>query len=144
MLLTYGYCPNNFKLCELSQICYPTFYKFRDDQCQLALLHIKINGSYCQGYQDETPRKNTIFLDSKYLIQEYQSYYQYILQFQQHALISNKGQLLQKVLISYILSIPYGLTQFLGANYFGLNQVFQGALHYSTTPQYYNRICIYY
>ncbi|CAD8102411.1 unnamed protein product [Paramecium sonneborni] len=88
-----GYCPQFCESCELPficQTCKPSYYKYKDGQCSRCLNpHQKINGSYCQEFDDETPY-------SKYLIQEYKDFTNDPSQFSQYTIISQNGKNLMK------------------------------------------------
>ncbi|CAD8183516.1 unnamed protein product [Paramecium octaurelia] len=66
---TQGYCSLFCLLCEVSfkcKTCQNGYYLYRDGMCVSSCLYPyqKLNGSYCQDYDDETPY-------SEYLVKEY-------------------------------------------------------------------------
>ncbi|CAD8209911.1 unnamed protein product [Paramecium pentaurelia] len=109
------------------------FFIQRDGQCLLcAAPYQKLNGSFYQDFYDQTPFKNTIFLDFKYLIKEYYDF----------ANDPNYNHIIKYTIIFIIYYIQSILlpTQFLEANQFRLQPNFLVRITYQTTSQYNNRI----
>ncbi|CAD8127677.1 unnamed protein product [Paramecium sonneborni] len=87
--ITSGYCSQFCLICEVSfkcKTCANGFYQFRDGSCidGCSNSYQKLNGSYCQDYDDETPY-------SKYLIEEYTNEVTNPEQYAQYNLLSANG-----------------------------------------------------
>ncbi|CAD8059012.1 unnamed protein product [Paramecium sonneborni] len=88
--LTSGYCSQFCQLCEVSfkcKTCLNGYYLYRDGSCIQGCenpYQKKLNSTYCQDYDDETPY-------SQYLIQEYTNKAIDPHQYQQYTLVSQSG-----------------------------------------------------
>ncbi|CAD8053261.1 unnamed protein product [Paramecium primaurelia] len=87
--VTTGYCHEDCTQCEVSfkcKQCYYGYYFYRDGSCisNCQSPYQKLNGSYCQDYDDETPY-------SYYLIKEYINAANDPGQYSQYTLISQNG-----------------------------------------------------
>ncbi|CAD8191346.1 unnamed protein product [Paramecium pentaurelia] len=66
--VTSGYCPQYCQLCEVSfkcKICQSGYFKYKDNTCisKCDQPYQKLNGSYCQDFDDETPYSDYLTYD---------------------------------------------------------------------------------